>query len=86
MFSVYVLQSLRNGRFYIGSTNNIERRLQEHNQGKSKYTKLTAPFSLIYQEQYFTASEARKREYYLKRLKSRKYIISLINCINNTGV
>ena len=50
MFSVYVLQSLKNGRLYTGSTNNLERRLLEHNNKQSKYTKLSAPFELVYKE------------------------------------
>ena len=41
-FYVYVLKSLKDQRLYIGSTNNIERRIQEHNGGKSKYM-LTSP-------------------------------------------
>jgi len=73
-----LLESLKNGRFYIGSTSNIERRIREHNQGKSKYTRLTRPFKLIYREVFNTITEARKREAYLKRLKSRKYIEQLI--------
>ena len=79
MWFVYVLESLVNGRYYIGSTNNLERRLKEHNSGKSKYTSLTKPFKIIYIENYETETEARKREFYLKRLKSRKYIDWLIN-------
>ena len=78
MWFVYILESLVNGRYYIGSTNNIGRRLGEHNSGKSKYTSLTKPFKIIYTENYETGEEARKREYHLKKLKSKKYINWLI--------
>lgn len=78
MWFIYVLESLVNGRYYIGSTNNVERRLKEHNSGKSKYTSLTKPFKVIYTESYGTGKEAKKREFYLKKLKSKKYIDWLI--------
>ena len=78
MFFVYIIKSLKNKRYYIGSTNNIKRRIKEHNKGKNKYTSLTKPFLLVYKEKYKTLSEARKRETYLKKLKSRKYIEWLI--------
>lgn len=75
---VYILQSLKNGRYYIGSTGNLERRLVEHNQGKTKSIRYLTPFELKYQERYNTRIEARRREFYLKKLKSRKYLEKLI--------
>ena len=74
MYTVYVLKSLINGRFYIGQTNNIERRLKEHNNGKSKYTKSTRPFVLIYSEDYPTRQIAVKREHELKSGKGREWL------------
>ena len=78
MFTVYILQSEKDGRYYIGSTNNIENRIKRHNKGYSLYTKNRGPFKLVYQESYHTLSEAKKREYYLQSLKSRKAIEKLI--------
>ena len=78
MYSAYVLQSDRNGGYYIGSTKDISKRLIAHNKGYSTYTKRNGPFKLKYQEDYKTLSEAKKREYYLKSLKSRKAIEKLI--------
>ena len=78
MFTTYILRSDIDGRHYIGSTTDINRRLTDHNKGRSKYTKNRGPFKLIYKEEYETLSEARKREFYLKSLKSRDAIENLI--------
>jgi putative endonuclease len=74
MFYTYVLRSLKNNRKYIGSTNNLERRLQEHNNGQSKYTSLTRPFELIHSENFYTRKEAIKRELYLKSGQGRTWL------------
>ena len=79
MFTTYILRSLKNRKYYIGSTDDITRRLSEHNNGRSKYTKNRGPFELVYKEEYNTNTEAKSREYYLKSLKSRKAIEKLIN-------
>ncbi len=78
MYSAYILQSSKDGRYYIGSTDNIENRLIKHNKGYSRYTKGKGPFNLIYREDFLTRSEARKREYYLKSLKSKIAIDNVI--------
>ena len=75
---IYVLQSLKNGRFYIGSTNNLERRLIEHNQGRSTYTSFTKPFKMIFSQKFDNLSIARKIEFKLKQFKSKKVIIDII--------
>lgn len=78
MFFAYILESEKDGKYYIGSTGNINERILKHNKGQSKYTKGRGPFKLIHKEEYETLSEARKREYYLKSLKSRIAIRKLI--------
>ena len=65
-YYVYVLQSLKDGRFYKGLTKNVETRLKEHNTGQTKSTKGYCPWVLVYQEELKTLSEAREREKYLK--------------------
>ena len=70
MFFVYILKSLKDGDLYIGSTNDLRRRVEEHNSGKSLATKLRAPFKLIYYEAYTSENDARHREHNLK-LRSR---------------
>ena len=60
------------GTFYTGSTNDLTRRMEAHNQGRgAKYTKARRPVTLIYYETFETKEEAMKREYAIKRL-SRK--------------
>lgn len=69
---------MKNGRFYTGSTNNIERRLYEHNIGQTKYTSLTRPFELVYKETYNTSLEAKKRERFLKTGKGREFLSTIL--------
>lgn len=78
MFTTYILQSESDDKYYIGSTGNIDQRLIEHNRGRSRYTKGRGPFKLAHKENYETLSKARKREYYLKSLKSKIAIDNLI--------
>ena len=78
MFSTYILRSKLNGSYYIGSTNNINDRIKRHNKGYSRYTRGKGPFVLVYREDFNSGSDAKKREYYLKSLKSRKAIEKLI--------
>lgn len=78
MYYVYILKSLKNGRFYTGSTNDLIRRLNEHNTGRSKYTKTTMPFNLVYKEEYETKAEAYGREMYFKTGKGREDVIQLL--------
>lgn len=63
---VYILQSLKKNSLYIGYTTNIEKRLADHNQGKSKSTKLFKPWKLIHFEMYLNKKDALHREKYLK--------------------
>ncbi|MCK4905763.1 GIY-YIG nuclease family protein [bacterium] len=74
---VYILQSGRNGRYYIGSTNNIDRRFKEHVEGIVKATCNLRPLLLVFQQEYKTLLEARRVERKLKRFK-RKDIIKRI--------
>jgi len=82
MYFVYVLKSNKNGRFYTGSTNDINRRLVQHNQGRSKYTRTGKPFVLLRTEEYKTRSEAMNREIYLKTGKGREELMGLLNLEN----
>lgn len=68
----------RDGTLYTGWTNNLEKRLTDHNAGKgAKYTKSRRPVELVYYESYETKEEAMRREYAIKRM-SRKEKLQLI--------
>ena len=69
MYNVYILKSIRQKRYYIGCTENITKRLNEHNTGKTKSTKPFAPWKIIYTETYEDKKEAYKREWHLKHPK-----------------
>ncbi|MBU3964586.1 GIY-YIG nuclease family protein [Patescibacteria group bacterium] len=68
MYYVYFLKSRKDGHsVYVGYTNNLRRRLQEHNIGRGgKYTKNKGPFSLVYYEAYNSMEDAQNREQALK--------------------
>ena len=66
MYYVYAISSLERNYIYVGLTDNIERRLSEHNSGKNKTTKPYYPFILIYFEECGNRTEARNREKYFK--------------------
>ncbi len=74
---VYILKSLKNHRYYIGSTNNLKRRLEEHNRGKTTSLKYLRPLKLLFKQKYASLTQARKIEYKLKKLK-RKDIVERI--------
>jgi len=66
MFYLYIIKSINKDYNYLGVTNNLDRRLSNHNSGFSKSTKPYKPFILFYKEEYQTLPEARKREWFLK--------------------
>ena len=66
MYFVYAIQSLNWNYIYVGITNDVERRLKEHNNGYNKTTKPYLPFTLIYMEKLNSRSLAREREKFLK--------------------
>lgn len=66
MFYVYILQSLKDKGLYIGCTNNLKRRYNEHNYGDSPATKPRVPFKLIHYEAFVSEKDAYETERYLK--------------------
>lgn len=69
MFIVYILKNSVSRRHYIGSTNDLHRRLSEHNRGHTRSTRQDGIWEVIYTEEYSIALEARRRE---KQIKSYK--------------
>jgi putative endonuclease len=78
LYYLYILKSKTSDKYYIGHTENIERRLFYHNSGYSKSTKYGVPWELVYLENYNNRSEAVQRENQLKSQKSEEYISRLI--------
>ena len=78
-FFTYILQSLKDFSFYVGQCDDLDWRISKHNDGQSTYTSSKIPWRLVYFEMYKSRSEALLRERKIKKMKSRKYIIELIN-------
>ena len=74
MFYVYLLLSEKDGKFYTGSTDDLKRRLAEHEAGYVKSTVRRKPLKLIYYEAWLNEADARARERYLKSEAGKKYL------------
>ena len=67
MFHVYILRSLRNGKRYVGHTDDLDRRFAEHNSARGgKFSRLNAPWELVHQEPHPDRSSAMRRERYIE--------------------
>jgi len=76
MFYVYILKSDKDGKLYIGYSNNLQKRFKEHNLGLVESTKSRMPLHLIYYEAYTSKEDATKREHNLKlRAKALRQLI-----------
>ncbi len=72
MNDTYILRCA-DGTYYCGWTNNLDRRLKAHNEGKgAKYTRSRRPVALVYYEAFSTKEEAMRREYEIKQLPRKK--------------
>lgn len=78
MYSVYILQSDKNGRYYIGSTNDVVRRLVEHNAGKTKSLRFILPVRIVFTQEFKNSRDARRIEIKLKKFKNRNIIEKII--------
>lgn len=81
MHYVYVLHSDRLGKYYVGRTENISKRLEDHNAGRSTYTKRGRPWVLVYEERFEEKADAIAREMEIKKRKSRLYIEKLVQSV-----
>lgn len=79
MIFLYIIQSEANGRYYIGSSQNPERRLAEHNSGHTRSLKHLRPLKLVFKQPFATRSEAVRIERKLKKSKSRDIIKKIIS-------
>jgi len=71
---VYLLLSLKDGRFYTGWTNDLKRRLHEHVSGNVKSTRNRRPLQIIYYEACMNEKDAQQREKYLKSGMGKRYL------------
>ena len=78
MYFTYILHSENYDRYYTGHCEDLQKRLQRHNSKLVTSTKRFAPWKIVYFEIYPTKLEANMRELEIKKMKSRKYIESLI--------
>lgn len=80
MYYVYILQSIKCKRRYIGSTQDIKNRLEHHNRGSNKSTKPYKPYALVYSQAFETKREALIKERQLKSYKGGNELKKLITC------
>lgn len=66
MFSVYILYSFSHNKTYVGYTNNLQRRIFEHNHAEKGFTQKCRPWVLAYAETFDDKTKARRREEYFK--------------------
>ncbi|MHB1415960.1 MAG: GIY-YIG nuclease family protein [Chloroflexota bacterium] len=73
-YTTYVLQSVTTGRLYVGSTEDFDRRLGEHQRGDAHYTHGRGPWQVVWREEFGTRSEAMRRERALKSGQGRAWL------------
>ncbi len=78
MFFVYVLRSEKDGRLYKGMTQDLEKRLSQHNRGENRSTKGFCPWKLVHKKSFGTRNEARIYEKYLKSGTGRAFLKEII--------
>lgn len=74
LFYTYVLKCEKTKTFYAGTTNNLERRIEEHDKGLVYYTKNRLPITLVYFEACLDKNDAYRRERYLKTGMGKRYL------------
>ena len=79
MYFAYVLKSTKDGRLYKGMTTDIERRILEHNSGKTKSTRPYGPWELVYSKEFETREQARNHEKWLKSGIGREFLKNILD-------
>jgi putative endonuclease len=78
-YFVYILQSEIDQSYYIGYSQDVNKRLVEHNLGTSTYTSRKKPWKIVYTESVQTKTEALKRERFLKKQRNKSFYEKLIS-------
>ncbi len=76
-YYTYILRSVSTGRFYVGHSANLAKRIAEHNNNRTSAIKNRGPWELIYSEEFSSRAEASRRERQIKRMKSHRWIEQL---------
>ncbi len=88
-YFVYLLRSQTNGKTYVGQTDNLARRVSEHNDPSCRLTLYTkrnsGPWELVYSEEYPTRTEAMRREKFLKSGQGREWVHALLHELEKCG-
>lgn len=78
MYKVYILNSKKNKKYYIGHTNDIDDRMRRHNGGLVKSTKGGCPWEIVYTEDFDNKNDAYRREFKIKSYKGGEAFKNLI--------
>ena len=79
---MYVLRG-RDGRFYYGITDRLQKRIREHNAGRTRGDRGRGPFELVYKERFTNHATARVREKYLKSGAGREWLRSFLGLVTS---
>ena len=85
-YFAYILESEKDSSYYIGHTEDLEKRIIYHNEGKSKYTSRKMPWKVVYYETFKTRKEAHERERFLKKQRNRAFYKRLIDNWSGSSV
>ena len=77
MIFAYVLRSEKTRRYYVGSTDNLKNRLQEHNSGETKSIRNGIPWQLVHTEQFKIRAESVRKEKQIKARGAQRYLDSM---------
>lgn len=75
---VYILKSIINSSYYLGSSEDVYERFHQHNKGLVKSTRKYLPWKLVFFKKYPEITQARKIEYKLKKMKSKIILEKII--------
>jgi putative endonuclease len=75
MYHTYILKSTSTGRYYTGSTANLDDRLKRHQDGRSKATKGKGPWELVYTTAFATRAEAVQMEFAIKKRGAGRFLL-----------
>jgi putative endonuclease len=75
---VYILKSDRDGRFYVGSTDDLERRLFQHHYGHTQTTSRMEPWYVVLAQQYSSLPQARGIEQRIKKMRRKDYLEKMV--------